>query len=279
MQLRVFCDSLKEDNRIKNNLLSETDWIAVEKLLNVLEPFYKCSLRLQAQSHTLSDFYGNWLHITIKLQKMPDSVLKTNIVEQMDIRKTMLLDNPIMLSAIYLDPRYQRTLDSDQRKLAIFFLTGVYQKLVNLEKNTNENVTEIQNQNLENGNESDSFEDLVSFLHSIPNGSSDNQVCDHTTEILEKFNGVVEDLRTPVLQYWEAKKAQTVLYKLSQVIFAVPPTQTTVERAFSALALILISLRTRISDQNLQNILIVRLNRDIIKEVHTDDYANYCNDE
>lgn len=54
-----------------------------------------------------------------------------------------------------------------------------------------------------------------------------------------------------------------VLYKLASVVHAVPPTQTTIERAFSAMALILTHLRTNLSDNNLVNILMIRLNREL----------------
>lgn len=259
------------------------EWIAVKKCLDVLEPFYKYTLRLQSQSHTLSDFYGNWLHISIKLKKMPDSELKRIIIDEMEARQVMLLDNPVMISAVFLDPRFQRTLNDEQKKLAIFFLTGVYQKITNLEKSTSESPGQdnARNENADNVDNSDSFEEMTSFLNAIPHGSSDNQVCCNTTEVLEKFVGVTADVKTSILQYWKEKEDEQVLYKLSQVIFSVPPTQTTVERAFSALGLILTPLRTRISDQNLQNILIVRLNHGILEEVHiNDDYANcYTDDE
>lgn len=52
------------------------------------------------------------------------------------------------------------------------------------------------------------------------------------------------------------------LYKLATVIHSVPPTQTSVERAFSAMALILNPLKTRLSDKNLENMLLIRLNRE-----------------
>lgn len=81
--------------------------------------------------------------------------------------------------------------------------------------------------------------------------------------IIESFdNLVIEPIQTPVLDFWKRMKLQLPeLYKLSTVVMAIPPTQTTVERAFSALAMVLTSRRTRIGDEILQSILLVRFNK------------------
>ena len=51
-----------------------------------------------------------------------------------------------------------------------------------------------------------------------------------------------------------------LLYEASQVVFAVPATQVSVERAFSALKLILQPQRVHLNSKSLQNILFVRFN-------------------
>lgn len=119
--MREFCVSLKENSQLKQYLLSETDWENVEQLLLILKPFYVYSTRLQSESTTLSDFYGFWTHIIIKINKIPDSELRQKILDEMKTREMMLLSNPIIISAVFLDPRYQCLLDDDQKNLAFFF--------------------------------------------------------------------------------------------------------------------------------------------------------------
>jgi hypothetical protein len=67
-------------------------------------------------------------------------------------------------------------------------------------------------------------------------------------KIMNILNTAKQPLNTNILQYWELKKtAEPELHTISQVILAIPSTQVSVERAFSALALILTYLRTRVT--------------------------------
>lgn len=59
------------------------------------------------------------------------------------------------------------------------------------------------------------------------------------------------------------RSAEPELYELSQMVLAAPCTQVSVERSFSALSVILTDRRLRISDENLANILFVKLNDDL----------------
>lgn len=80
-----------------------------------------------------------------------------------------------------------------------------------------------------------------------------------------------------ILDYWETKKyVEPDLYQLSQIVLATPPAQVTVERAFSSLSLVLTNRRTRLLQETLHNILIVKLNSDLFKKIslhftHIDD--------
>lgn len=77
---------------------------------------------------------------------------------------------------------------------------------------------------------------------------------------------------TSTLQYWESKKLEDgELYLLSQTVLGVPATQVSVERAFSALALVLTKQRTSLTEENLNNILVVKLNADILKNINCTD--------
>lgn len=67
-----------------------------------------------------------------------------------------------------------------------------------------------------------------------------------------------------VLDFWEQKKpSEPHLYALAQVVLAASCTQVSVERAFSALGLILTERRERLSEENLERILFVKLNDEL----------------
>lgn len=70
------------------------------------------------------------------------------------------------------------------------------------------------------------------------------------------------------IQYWSDRKSlHKELYKLSMITNSVPITQVSVERAFSSLAFILSPLRNSLGEDTLENILIIRLNKDVFIKI------------
>lgn len=73
---------------------------------------------------------------------------------------------------------------------------------------------------------------------------------------------------TNILDYWKnLSTKEKDLFKLAEVILAVPSSQVSVERAFSALSTIVTKQRTRLSSATINNLLIVKLNNNIIEKV------------
>lgn len=72
-----------------------------------------------------------------------------------------------------------------------------------------------------------------------------------------------------VLHYWEIfKLSDPEVSELAFTALATPVTQVSVERAFSALALILSHLRTRLSSKTLELLLLIKLNQDLLDEIN-----------
>jgi hypothetical protein len=64
------------------------------------------------------------------------------------------------------------------------------------------------------------------------------------------------------LQYWLGRKnSNPVLFQLSQIFLSIPATQVSVEQLFSLLKFILSSKRPQISEELLNNVLIIRENK------------------
>jgi hAT family C-terminal dimerisation region len=118
--------------------------------------------------------------------------------------------------------------------------------------------------------------ELASLLEEEIGLSRKNEQYDVSDEsmrqkIMNVLNSPKQPLNANILQYWDLKKLyEPELYKISQVILAVPPTQVSVERAFSALALILTYLRTKMRSDNLENILITNLNKEYVDSMEFD---------
>lgn len=90
-----------------------------------------------------------------------------------------------------------------------------------------------------------------------------------TNNIESIINDYIENIgKTPrlqssdnILEYWNLNKnSKPELYQLSQILMAVPATQVSVERLFSNLAFIYNPLRSRLSENVLETIILIRSN-------------------
>lgn len=267
--LKSFLEDLRNHTEYKNIyglLLSDSDWISVDTLTSTLKPFAIVTKKLQCPSTTLSDFYGMWLNLEMKTKRLSSiNTLSRNLLSKMEAFQSILMKTPIIYAALYLDPRYNIVLDDNQKKIAIDLLVSLYHRI-----NTNNPVRSSSTQ--ENLNEAESALDEVSSLinrirnhNNNPTTISNPSDC-NIKQILCNFKDE-ESLTKSVLLYWEEQKSlKPELYKLANIIFAISPTQASVERAFSALALILTPLRTQMSDKLLFEILLVRLNKSIYRQ-------------
>uniref|UniRef100_A0A8D8BJR3 (northern house mosquito) hypothetical protein n=1 Tax=Culex pipiens TaxID=7175 RepID=A0A8D8BJR3_CULPI len=70
---------------------------------------------------------------------------------------------------------------------------------------------------------------------------------------------------TDILKFWEAQKeADPEMYELAMIALSVPVTQVSVERCFSAVKLLLEQHRLQMSAERLNDLMILRCNRDLI---------------
>lgn len=110
---------------------------------------------------------------------------------------------------------------------------------------------------------------LNEYLNSIEVRSSDEESEDDREEELkvaiaeiDYYNPKPIALDRDIMEYWEEKKfVFPNLYQLAKVVHSVPATEVSVERAFSALRLVLTDLRCNISTETLQKIMFVKLNK------------------
>lgn len=263
---------------MKYLLLDNNEWDYVHQITEILSPFNKYTKKLQSEVVTLSDFFGYWTTLRIKLAKSDDE-LSINLLDEMNNYHEMLMMNPAMLGAVYLDPRYQRGL-KDKKPTAKQFLVNLFLKMKKVESYSEtqeeESAEKTDTVVCQSGtaNESDSFDDMERYLNACDSahkgpessiahdGDAINEI--FISELLNGFDGYTDSIKSSIFDIWQNKMhTHTDLYRLAMVVFTIPPTQTSVERCFSALPFILRPQRTRISDNNLENILLVRLNHDI----------------
>lgn len=92
--------------------------------------------------------------------------------------------------------------------------------------------------------------------------------------LLEQYETKLPHMRdrNSILEYWEGQKdANPTLYQLASMVNTIPPTQVTVERAFSILSIIYNAKRTRLAPDLLQHLLLKKLNRDLVAVINAED--------
>lgn len=186
--------------------------------------------------------------------------------EALDLRKNLLFDHPMMLCAVYLDPRIRFFLGPNEIQIAKMKLYELYERMETLkEENCNESNKSVP---------IDSFEEFVkSQVHEPEDELTKLDRCAFLL-LLESFETMFPSIshRRNIHEFWETEKNNfPVIYELAAIINAVPPTQTSVERAFSTLGFVFDCRRTRISEEILEHILTIKLNHNLFDEINDEE--------
>lgn len=228
---------------------------------------------IQSDQITLSEFFSSWTQMKLKLKKNAPCELLTNLLKCIDDRQKRLLENASILSALYLDPRYRKVLNNDtsSKQIAVNHLTRLWKRVQEILKTTEPEQTVESN-----NSRPDYVEDEFDAYLNLFEGTNLPQINLQSNDIMTKlqtFDKVSnEQPRLPrsnnIHEYWEKKKrTDPELFLLASIIYGAASTQTSVERAFSALAFILNRYRCNLSDENLEDILFIRLHKTLFYEV------------
>lgn len=232
-------------------------------------PFNKYSTKLQSDEVTLADFFGYWTLLRIKLAKAsPTDSFSSILLQRMAHYNSTLMENPLILAAMYLHPSHQRGL-TDKKREAIIFLCNLHNKIKEVESSRSEReASDVYAGNYEGESDGELEEYLAACVSAAEINSMPVIVGEEPSDVrslLEDFCGMKMPPGMTILQFWESKKyVMPVLYKLAIAVYSVSTTQASVERAFSTLPLIITSRRTKLNNDVLQNMLLIRLNRGVV---------------
>lgn len=134
-------------------------WDKLCDLMNVLKIPFDFTSYLQTPKLSLSDMYGRWL----KMEQVELKRLTTNdagsqskfarmLSETLQNRKPMVVNTPLVLSAVYLDPRYRGLLSDNQLKISKETLYKWHIKIHAIEHDESDGSIEISK---------DSFDEFV----------------------------------------------------------------------------------------------------------------------
>ncbi|XP_036320396.1 uncharacterized protein LOC118734823 [Rhagoletis pomonella] len=254
--------------------MPDVDWGFVNAFLQTFKPLVDCTTKLQAEQYVIGDFYRDWLTCELELQELISSQYDyaSTLLRTVKQRKAVLLQNEAFLSAIYVDPRFNFLhspyLNQTQKYKAVEHLLNTFEAIQELAGNppNNDEAGEIE---APTTSQSRPFFRLNNQLDRL---LSSNAAVTLQINLKQKLENLAYTQRVPfeadILEYWKARSINdNDIGQLVQVVLAVPSTQVSVERAFSALGTILTKLRTRLSKETLNNLLIVKLNNDILDKV------------
>lgn len=110
------------------------------------------------------------------------------------------------------------------------------------------------------------------YLTEMFGGSLDDSLTCDSSKFAQQVKALDAEPRQgfnhDVWEYWiRRQKSHPELFEVAMVALAAPSNQVSVERAFSGLALVLSPHRAALGPDSLENILLLKLNRDIFEHV------------
>lgn len=138
MRLKNFIDEYekRQNASVNTTNLNESEWEMLRKIADVLRIAFDMTKYLQRNNITLSDVYGEWLMLQYAVTKKNSSEtsshgidLAKNLKDSLVFYQGRLFANPMMVAAIFLDPRFKGTMKLSAKNLAISKLTKIWMQL------------------------------------------------------------------------------------------------------------------------------------------------------
>lgn len=271
------------DNNYKAAELLLQKWTNVKEIVMILNIPYKATIALQKQNLTLSDAFGIWLKIKLHLdsaviKRLCATNLVNSLINALNFRQQTIINNPAMLGAIYLDPRYRTQILNDEsiKQVAVQTLSNLWHRL-NCFGERNETINNCSNESsgLNTSIDFDNIEILDAYLSRSYHVNRAEPSSTQTLSIEQELELFQPEIMKPseidILSFWESEKERNKnLHQLAMVIYAIPPSETQIERDFSALEFIFSQRRQQLSEEILESILAIHLNPDIFYDITND---------
>ncbi|XP_065365489.1 uncharacterized protein LOC135958514 [Calliphora vicina] len=258
--------------------LTDQEWGKLNDLLIILSPIHETTLKLQGEQLVMGECYKAWFELKVKLESLTTE-LSTTILDCIKAREPNLLNAEVLNAAIFLDPRFRRLLPQNKKEEAKNHLKVLATQLNNLNQ-AERHPPQVAQASLESNvfiDETSNMSASSLVRQTLRSLEVDSSSEDETPSVGSKFilNSFAEidtyregrvDFDANLLEYWEEKKYTfPFLKQLADIVHAAPATEVSVERAFSALRLVLSDLRCNLSQDSLRSLMFVKLNKNVNK--------------
>lgn len=85
--------------------LLEDDWKYMANFVSAFKPVYELTKKMQEKHCSLNDFYISWLRATCSIEKDVENPFCVPLVNALNNRLNLLMENMAFKAAIFLDPR------------------------------------------------------------------------------------------------------------------------------------------------------------------------------
>lgn len=264
--------------------LTEFQWKQAEELEALLLHPFLLTKKLQEQELTPGSFYKEWKNLVFRLSQT-GGIIADGIKDSMLIREIKLLDNSVLLAAIYVDPMHRVILTEEQLIRGKTALCDIAVRMKQFQEISSTANIESQSETIA------SVTSTSSSTASFHSDLQDNVDYDYEKYLdvetkrrktdLENTNGKfnLSPLSKFKLDFTQALNevekidrssnmnvTQAIPYypeivkNVAYTVTALPPTQVSVERLFSALRFIRSDLRASMKEDLVEAILFLRSN-------------------
>jgi len=285
---------LMDDNTIK---FSNNDFIILQEIIDILEPFYEISIKCQAEMIvTASLVVPSIVHLISHLRDMKETNLlfSTKLVgqlqssiekrfagiihrlNQVDVEENDPFNDPLYFMATVLDPSFKFFWIRDL-KLPANVENRLKQSVIQLildeiSKDTTTSSVQSHDSNSSSSSLSTTATLCLSstskvvkrrklFIYNDSNDDSNHILpLDPATELEAYLN---DPVRSKFAEYWFHSQ-MSLLKKLVVRIFSVQASSAPIERVFSHAGLILSSRRTNMSEHLFKDLIFLRVNQSLL---------------
>lgn len=244
---------------VREHSISSSTWDAVDQIIATMKPVAVAMEFLQKESITLSETFAHWSNLLLSFEEMIEEESEVELIDafvtSFRIRFVPISRNELILASVLLDPRYHILLNETEKEKASKYLVKLY--LVYYGEKTTNTDTDCSSKT--------PLTSLEKFLRAKEK-EKEKEICTDPTEIIRaQINDFKKIERQPgdsnLFKFWEERKLSfPELYLLAQIVHSIPSTEVKVERNFSTLKFILNRLRNRLLDNELEKILLIKLN-------------------
>ncbi|XP_058465011.1 uncharacterized protein LOC131438775 [Malaya genurostris] len=245
----------------------DDSWDFIKNYEQAFKPLYSCTVNMQAEHVSLPDFYLHWLMAIMEVSKL-NNPFSTPLTEALTNRLKNLCHSRVFKMALYLDPRLNymgsNLFKAEEKEQIQSYVIETYNKIRSYKKSTPLTALEIS--------ASTKKDDFDSFITAMFGECATSSGTTERTQFLQQLKALdVEPRQHHAFNVWkhwmDRHLTHPELSAVASVVLATPSNQVSVERSFSALPLIMTDRRSGISEENLRNILLVKLNRSLFDTI------------